>query len=117
MLNLYIDYNFESANFKILEDDSPTPSSRTKRQISDRVIGGRIVGGFDSVPNSFPWALFIRIFGTKVNEFTRKRMQFKCGGSLLNKKFGLSAIHCFWKNEVIGIDINLDQPGRVRKWH
>ena len=90
-------------------------ANRRKRQISDRVIGGRIVGGFDSVPNSFPWQLFIRIFGTKVHEFTNRRMQFKCGGSLLNKKFGLSAMHCFWKNENSGININLDQPGRVSK--
>ena len=71
---------------------------------------GRIVGGFDSVPNSFPWQLFIRINGTRIRR--GRRQQFRCGGAILNRKFGISAMHCFWPRN--GINIALDNPGRVK---
>ena len=87
--------------------------NRNKRQIADAIMTGRIVGGFDSVPNSFPWQLFIRINGSKVDPSTLRLRQFKCGGALLNKKFGLSAIHCFWPSRKSGINIDLNNPGLV----
>ena len=72
-------------------------------------MNARIVGGFDSVPNSFPWQLFVRIYGPKSK--TGRKQQFKCGGALLNKKFGISAMHCFWHMD--GKIVNMENPGLV----
>ena len=44
----------------------------------------RIVGGSASIPNALPWQVFIRI-----------KQTFRCGGAILNKRFVLSAMHCF----------------------
>lgn len=51
-------------------------------------IVSRIINGQNSVPNSWPWhvGLFFKIF----NGFS-----FFCGGSLISKKYVLSAAHCF----------------------
>ena len=104
--------------FQLLETDEVQDTSvlnRKKRQTLDTKNDldlskmGRIVGGFDSVPNSFPWQLFIRINGTRIRR--GRRQQFRCGGALLNRKFGISAMHCFWPRN--GINIALDNPGRV----
>ena len=70
-----------------------------------RGLQGRIVGGSEAVPKSFPWQLFIRI----TNHLVDPPESFRCGGAILNKKFGLSAMHCFWNK------VNLDNPGRVRR--
>ena len=103
---------------QLLETDNVRDTSvlnRKRRQTLDTKNDldlskmGRIVGGFDSVPNSFPWQLFIRINGTRIRR--GRRQQFRCGGALLNRKFGISAMHCFWPRN--GINIALDNPGRV----
>ena len=103
---------------QLLETDNGRDTSvlnRKRRQTLDTKNDldlskmGRIVGGFDSVPNSFPWQLFIRINGTRTRR--GRRQQFRCGGALLNRKFGISAMHCFWPRN--GINIALDNPGRV----
>ena len=54
----------------------------------------RIVGGTTVVPNSLPWQAFIRI-----------ARQFRCGGSILNKRFVISAMHCFIDN------VDIENPG------
>ena len=77
---------------------------RKKRGIKGG-LQGRIVGGSEAVPKSFPWQLFIRI----TNHLINPPESFRCGGAILNKKFGLSAMHCFWNK------VNLDNPGRVRR--
>ena len=55
----------------------------------------RIVGGKASVPNTLPWQVFIRI-----------KQTFRCGGAILNKRFVLSAMHCFHAH------VDVDKPGQ-----
>ncbi|XP_008435038.1 testisin-like [Poecilia reticulata] len=43
----------------------------------------KIVGGQDASPGSWPWQVELQLNG-----------QFKCGGSLINKKWVLTAAHC-----------------------
>ena len=57
----------------------------------------RIVGGSDTEPHAFPWQLYIQIVDHGG----------ECGGVLLNKRFGISAMHCF-KNVP-----DLENPGEV----
>lgn len=52
----------------------------------DALGKSRIVGGSDSRPDMLPWQLFVKIL-----------RDLHCGGVLLNRRFGLSAMHCFWK--------------------
>lgn len=49
-----------------------------------------IVGGVDSGPNSWPWA--VAIFQKSARDPTRK--SFICGGSIINDEYVLSASHC-----------------------
>ena len=118
LLNLLLITSMLLTFFQLLETDDVLDTSmlnRKKRQTLDTKNNldlskmGRIAGGFDSVPNSFPWQLFIRINGTRIRR--GRRQQFRCGGALLNRKFGISAMHCFWPRN--GINIALDNPGRV----
>ena len=55
----------------------------TNHRILD-ASNSRIVGGSVAIPNSLPWQVFIRIV-----------KQYRCGGSVLNKRFVISAMHCF----------------------
>uniref|UniRef100_A0A3B3UAE3 Si:dkey-32n7.7 n=1 Tax=Poecilia latipinna TaxID=48699 RepID=A0A3B3UAE3_9TELE len=43
----------------------------------------KIVGGQDALPGSWPWQVELQLYGW-----------FKCGGSLINKKWVLTAAHC-----------------------
>ena len=54
----------------------------------------RIVGGSASIPNALPWQVFIRI-----------KQTFRCGGAILNKRFVLSAMHCFHGH------VDIENPG------
>ena len=49
---------------------------------------GAIVGGFESEPNSWPWAVAIY-------ERTSFGTQFICGGTLIDDQYIVTAAHCF----------------------
>jgi secreted trypsin-like serine protease len=69
----------------------------TECATNHRMLDGsnsRIVGGQEAIPNALPWQVFIRIVGT-----------YRCGGSILNKRFVVSAMHCFHDF------VELDSPG------
>lgn len=57
----------------------PTPSSCGGRPSS----GARIVGGHETVKNSIPWQAMLRTDGGQF-----------CGGSLIHKRYVLTAAHC-----------------------
>lgn len=54
-----------------------------------------IVGGVDSVPNSWPWAA--AIYQRHPRDPSRKA--FICGGSILNEQYVISASHCVVRYE------------------
>ena len=51
----------------------------------------RIVGGTEAKPEEFPWQVAFRW------ESNTRRRSFFCGGSLIDKKWVISAAHCFVK--------------------
>ena len=56
--------------------------------VSLQSIRGEISGGVDASPNSFPFMLRLHIRGARGREG-------RCAGSLIHKKFFISALHCF----------------------
>ena len=56
--------------------------------VSLQNIRGEISGGVDASPNSFPFMLRLHIRGARGREG-------RCAGSLIHKKFFISALHCF----------------------
>ena len=51
----------------------------------------RIVGGYEAVPGSWPWAAYLKWRG-----------EYTCGGTLLGDQWVLSAGHCFYGREEPG---------------
>lgn len=54
-----------------------------------------IVGGVDSVPNSWPWA--VAIYQRSTRDPTKK--SFVCGGAIIDEQYVLSAAHCVVRYE------------------
>ena len=54
-----------------------------------------IVGGESAVPNSWPWA--VAIFQRSSRDPTKR--QFICGGSIINRRFIMTAAHCVVRYE------------------
>lgn len=54
-----------------------------------------IVGGVDSIPNSWPWT--VAVYQRSSRDATKR--SFICGGSILNKRFVITAAHCVVRYE------------------
>lgn len=77
----YYEYNYDHG--RVLENQEEVCDCATNHKILD-TSNKRIVGGSVAIPNALPWQAFVRINKT-----------YRCGGSILNKRFVLSAMHCF----------------------
>ena len=63
------------------------------RQRGAKVLNGsRIIDGGTAKVNEFPWMVYIKIYDRPGGPNTKR-----CGGSLINDRFVLSAKHCFAK--------------------
>ncbi|CAF3689343.1 unnamed protein product [Adineta steineri] len=87
----------------VFHDEPPFPS------ISDR-INGRIVGGENAQPHSWPWVVSLRSFLSTHS----------CGGALLNEEWIVTAAHClvaFGENTIhIGVHNGTHPSPQIRKF-
>ena len=64
-------------------------------------LESKIVGGREArEPNDFPWQLHITTWVITNAEGHKEQTPMACGGVLLNKRFAISAAHCFMPQEV-----------------
>ncbi|RNA37349.1 transmembrane protease serine 9-like [Brachionus plicatilis] len=67
----------------------------------------RIVGGTEAVPNSWP-SMALIIFNYKYDYLTTTRtVEYKCGGSVINKDSILTAAHCFVSTLPLSTGVNI----------
>ncbi|XP_078486423.1 uncharacterized protein LOC100185187 [Ciona intestinalis] len=67
---------------------------------------GRIVGGSEAVPHSWPWAVSINLLRSKIDSKTKLSSYYynfwKCGGTIIHNDWIVTAAHCFAnKNELV----------------
>lgn len=66
----------------------------------------RIYGGEQTSIEEFPWMVLLGYISNGSNEIS-----FKCGGSIINNRYVLTAAHCIRVNPAIGISLHLVRLG------
>ena len=59
-----------------------------KTRFFQHVLNTRIMNGREATPNAWPWAVSIGLDGP------REYVPHACGGTLLNKRYVITAAHC-----------------------
>ncbi|CAN0164070.1 unnamed protein product [Bubo scandiacus] len=77
---------------KFLRADWPANCGRGYFQPN---TAGRIISGTEAKPHSWPWQVSLQVWTT-----TSKRFVHVCGGTLIHKRWVLTAAHCFQKGEM-----------------
>lgn len=54
-----------------------------------QTLADRIIGGTDTAIDEFPWMALLKYRNKLTDE-----IQFKCGGTLINNQYVLTAAHC-----------------------
>lgn len=57
----------------------------------------RIIGGYRALAKSWPWTVSIAYFGSRTS------LPHACGGSLINKRFVITATHCAIAHNIYGL--------------
>ncbi|CAF3277907.1 unnamed protein product [Rotaria socialis] len=98
----------------------PIESDTCGRQENAPQFGGRIVGGHEAVPHSWPWQILYQesvSCGPQAGYCTSN-----CGGSLISADYVLTAAHCLNSNDPKGITITAgihnkdDADEKANKW-
>merc|ERR1712142_838448 len=83
-------FGLETKSFGCECGKDPNNPEQNVYKVAEKITdeGSRIVGGED-VKNPNPWFVFLKIEEPKAVRW------FRCGASLLNERFALTAAHCF----------------------
>lgn len=65
-------------------------------------LKGRVVGGEEAIPNSWPWQVGLYYYDT-----------FFCGGTLVSERTVITAAHCTFTREAAGITVILGDHNRI----
>ncbi|CAG5089030.1 Oidioi.mRNA.OKI2018_I69.PAR.g12058.t1.cds [Oikopleura dioica] len=78
----------DKATAKNFEDYEGGKCITRRDNINFNIAAAHVVGGVKSIPGQFPWLVSLRFdhYGTVTHE---------CGASLINRKWAVSAAHCF----------------------